>query len=63
MDHAYWCHVMYTSHGSTCMEGTHVEQKTHVLLTESIALHYTNNLLIDEHNVTHGLFGTTHIKS
>ena len=62
--HVSWKHM----HGSTCVEVTHVEQNTHALtrknlLTESIALYYTNILLAEQHNVTYCLFSSTHIKS
>ena len=33
------------------------------VLTESIALHYTNILLVNQHNVTYRLFSSAHIKS
>ena len=50
------------------MEGIRVKQKTCVLThrnlpIESIALHYINILLVDQHNVTYGLFGSAYIKS
>ena len=51
--HILWKHI----HGNTLMKGTCVEQNMHVLthknfITESIALHYTNILLVDQHNNT-----------
>ena len=53
--------------GSICMEGINVKQKMRILTrrnlpTESIALHYINILLVDQHNVTYGLFSSAHIK-
>ena len=49
------------------MEGIRVKQKTRVLTrrnlpTKSIALHYINILLVDQHNVIYGLFSRAHIK-
>ena len=50
-----------------CMKGIRVIQKTCVLTrrnlpTKYIALHYINILLVDQHNVTYGLFSSAHIK-
>ena len=62
--HVSWKHMR----GSICMEGIHVKQKACVLTRinlpiESIALHYINILLVDQHTVTYGLFGSAYIKS
>ena len=62
--HVSWKHTR----GGACMEGICVKQKTRVLTRrnlpiESIALHYINVLLVDQHNVMYGLFGSTYIKS
>ena len=62
--HVSWKHTR----GSVYMEGIRVKQKTRVLTRrnlpiESIALHYINILLVDQHNVTYGLFSSAHIKS
>ena len=59
---------MYTPCGSICMEDICMKQKMRVLTRrnlpiESIALHYINILLVDQHNVTYGLFSNVHIKS
>ena len=59
--HISWKHTR----GSICMEGIRMKQKMRVLTcrnlpTESIALHYINILLVDQHNVTYGLFSSTH---
>ena len=48
------------------MEGIRVKQKTRVLTRrnlpiESIALHYINILLVDQHNVMYGLFGRAYV--
>ena len=48
------------------MEGIRVKQKTRVLTRrnlpiESIALHCINILLVDQHNVTYGIFGSAYI--
>ena len=62
----------YMSHGSTRMEvdawKVYVWNKRHVLTCrnlpiESIALYYINILLVNQHNVTYGLFRSTYIKS
>ena len=63
----------YTSRESTrvevriCMEGISVKQKTRVLThrnlpIKSIALHYINIQLVDQHNVTYGLFGSAYVR-
>ena len=57
--HVLWKHTC----GGICMEGIRVKQKTRVLTCrnlpiESIALHYINILLVDQHNVMYGLFGS-----
>ena len=57
----------YMSHESTRMEGTCLEQNIHALkrknlLTKSITLHYTNILLVEQHNVMYRLFSSTHYK-
>ena len=58
------------SHGSVRLVEAHAWNKTRMhsharknVLTESIALHYTNILLFYQHNVTYRLFSSTHIKS
>ena len=60
--HVLWKHTR----GRICMEGIRVKQKTRVLTRrnlpiKSITLHYINILLVDQHNVTYGLFGITYI--
>ena len=60
----------YTSCGSKLME-VHVhgrytcvaKHRCINLLIKSIALHYTNILLVDQHNAMYGLFSSAHIKS
>ena len=62
----------YTSCGSTCVEvrawRAYACNKTHIftrknLLIESIELHYTYILLVDQRNVMYGCFSSAHIKS
>ena len=75
MDAYAW---MYMSCGSTHvkvhilwkhMQEVHAWNKTRMhltcnnLLTKSIALYYTNILLVDQHNVTYHLFSGAYIKS
>ena len=60
--HVSWKHMC----GGICMEGIRVKQKTRVLTRinlpiESIALHYINFLLVDQHNVTYGVFSSAYV--
>ena len=55
--HTWKVHML----NKTCMY-SHVYTNNY-LLTQSIALHFTNILLVDQHNVMHHLFSNEQIKS